>query len=410
MPGQCVGGVDAALDRGGEQTAVPDGQPGDGQRGDGRDETARDREPEGREGRGRQVAGRERRRRTSQQPAGQADEGYAEGQHRQPGEAGEHDRRRRTEPGAGGRAADAGADPGAAPAAAGEQLHRQQEQAERDQHERQQGGGGPVEAGPVLVEDPGRERRVVEDLQRAVLPQQVQADQQRAAQHGRADRRQHDPEERGRRPVPEGRGDVLQRGVQPAQGGDGRQVDERVVGQAHDQHGAGVRLHGMSRGDPAVAVDEGGYGEGCGEHAVPQVPAKEVGADHEPRAGHAQHHAERDAADEEAGGVPEQATHARPDQEVDRLPRPELGGGDDDVPQREQAGRGDQCPQQGQNDARPPSAGAGADGQRNPASVIRSTTLAPSRSLMATAGGSSSESGLTGGARLTAGLSGYSSA
>ena len=356
------------------------------------------------------VAGGERGRRATQEPARQAGQGHAQRQHRKAGESG-HDRpgpASEVEPGRG--PADPGTHPCPSAVPPGEELEAQQEQAEDHEDQGQQRGCRPVERGAVDSQDPGRERRVVEDLQRAVLAQQVQADQQRAAEHRGADRRQHHPEERRERSVAQRGRDVLESGVEPAQRGHGREVDERVVGQADHQHGSRVALDGVRGGDPSVAVDEGGYGERCGQHAVPQVPSGQVRSDHEPGARDADEDAQCDTADEQSHGVPDQLTDPRAEQEVRGLPRRQLGGRDDDVGQREQAGRGDQHSQHEEDRARTSRPVAGGAGQRNPACVIISTTLSPSRSEIATVGGSSSASGLTGGPRVTAGLSGYSSA
>jgi hypothetical protein len=86
-----------------------------------------------------------------------------------------------------------GADPRAAAVAAQHQLQTQQQQAEGDQDQREQGGLRPVEDGGVLLEDRGGQGRVVEQLERAVLRQQVEAHEQRTAEDSRADRGESHP-------------------------------------------------------------------------------------------------------------------------------------------------------------------------------------------------------------------------
>ena len=69
----------------------------------------------------------------------------------------------------------------------------------------------PLNEELVLVVDRGREGREAQQLQRAELGQQVQRDQQRAAEQRRAQLRQHHPDERAPAPEPERVRRLLQR-------------------------------------------------------------------------------------------------------------------------------------------------------------------------------------------------------
>ncbi len=353
------------------------------------------------------------------QPPQQARHGHHERQGDQQGEAGDDGGPAPPEGDALAGPADPRPDARAPPTPAQGQLEDEQHGAEADQHQGEQRGLRSVEHGGVLLEDRGGQRGVVEQLQCAVLGEEVEPDEEGAAQDRRADGGQRDPPEDAAGPVAQRLRHLLDAGVEPAQRGDRGQVDQRVVGQRHHQDGTAEALHGVGGGDPAVAVDEGGHRERRAQQAVPPAATGQVGALDHPRRGRAEGHAERGPDEQQAHGVPQQLAHARADQEVARLPGLELGGGPQHVAEGDEGGGRDEEPDEHQRPRRalvgPPTAGAGRDrrhrgAQRKPTSVMRSTTVRESRSETSTRGGWSSSKGLTGGSSRTSGLRGYSRA
>ena len=193
MPGHGAAEVGAALEQGDDPAAGAHGQPAGGQRHRRRDGRGHGGEAERRPrggGQGRPVEGGRGARRHPVAQAGQRDdEGQAdEGPERQQRRAGERAEGDRAD-GAGGAAAGAGV----APPSAQPDLGEQQEQAEQHQDAGQHRGAGAVEGGAVLVVDGGGERRVAQHLQRAELGEQVQGDQQAAAEQGHPQLRQLHP-------------------------------------------------------------------------------------------------------------------------------------------------------------------------------------------------------------------------
>ena len=141
-----------------------------------------------------------------------------------------------------------------------------------------------VAAGPSNVDwncvvDRRGERGEPQHLQSAELGEQVQSDQQRAAEDGRPQLGQHGPTDRGR----PGRGPARAptprcTGSRPRSVAADRQVDEREVRQRRDQHRPGEAVDGGGHRHPGVAVDEGRHGERGDERARPHRPARDVGA------------------------------------------------------------------------------------------------------------------------------------
>jgi hypothetical protein len=295
------------------------------------------------------------------------------------------------------------------------QLGDQQEQAEQHEHTGQHVRGRAVERRPVLVIDPGRQRGEAQHLEGAELGQEMQPDQQGSAEHGRADTAQDHTPEDGPAVLAERVRHLLERRVEGAHCGHGREVDEGGVGERHDHHGPGIPLHGVRDGDPAVAVHEGGDRERRHEQHVPEASQWQVGALHQPGARDAQEGADGDHADQQSHGVADELADAGTCEQLPggrRAERPRVPG---DIPQwhehhrSHESGCKDQ-PRGCSTTGRAQPCRSLLDGQRNPASCIISTTLGPSREEMSTAGGSSSESGFTPRPRSTWGLRVYSRA
>ncbi len=307
------------------------------------------------------------------------------------------------------------------------QLRGEQERAAEHEHAGDHVGRRPVERGAVLVVDRGGEGGEAEHLERPELRQQVQPHEQGTAQHRRSQLGKHYPPERAPPAVLEGVRGLLERRVEAAQGGDDGQVDQRVVGQGHDQDRAGVALDRVGERHPAEAVDERWYRQRCHEQPVPQRPPGEVGPLHDPGGADPDHEARGHAADDQARRVPQQHADARPHEQVPGLGRADDHGVGDDEPERHQREQGHGHPRGHQQGRRPPGRGGGllrsalrgvqvplqdgsVGGQSSPSSCISSVTDSLLRLATSMRGGSSSENGFTDGSRETSGLRGYSRA
>ena len=143
------------------------------------------------------------------------------------------------------------------------------------EHDGQHAAGAGVEGGLVLVEDRGREGGEAQHREHAELGEQVQRDEQAAAEHRGPQLGQDDAGEGAPRPQAQRAGGVLPRPVEPAQGGRHGQEDQREVRQRRDQHGATEPGHRRAQRHPGVGVDEGGHRQRCDQqHAPPAGPGQ----------------------------------------------------------------------------------------------------------------------------------------
>ena len=198
-------------------------------------------------------------------------------------------------------------------------LRAQQEQAEPDEHEREHRRGGRVETELVLGVDLRRERAESEQREGAVLGEQVQRDDQAAAEQCETQLRQrHAPEDREGAESLAAR-DVLERRVRAPQRGDRREHHERVVRERAHEHGAPEATDAVVQPDPGVAVDEFGHGERQCEQDRPEAAARHIGALEQPGDAGADDRAERRHEHDELDRVAQELLDVRQAQEVDRL-------------------------------------------------------------------------------------------
>jgi len=115
----------------------------------------------------------------------------------------ERERRRAPEPGALGGERAAAADPRVAMTSACRGLDDEQHEAERGEHHAERGGRRTGEGRLVRHDDRGGERVEPDEGECAVLGQQVQRDDQAAAEDGESELRQDDPAEHRPRAEPE---------------------------------------------------------------------------------------------------------------------------------------------------------------------------------------------------------------
>ena len=206
-----------------------------GTRGHRGDDRAGERERDGRgQGRG-ELVERELRRGADHQPPHEGEGGYADGEHDDRGDGADERPPGGPEGGRDRRAGGTASEPGVAPVAPQAELGEEQEEAEQHQHPGHRRGGGAVERRAVLVVDRGREGREAQQRQGPELGEQVEPDQQRATEQGRAQLGEHDRAEGVRTRVAQRPRRLLQRRVEAAEHRDDREVDEGVVGQGHHQ-------------------------------------------------------------------------------------------------------------------------------------------------------------------------------
>ena len=169
-------------------------------------------------------------------------------------------------------------------------------------------------------------------------------------------------------PRPEGGGGLFDRRVQAAERRGGRDVHEREIGQGGDQDPGPQPAEGRHRGNPGVAVDEGGDGQRGGEQHGPPLPAHQGGAFDEPGAADAQDQAQRHRHHGQQHGVQQEFAHARAEDQGDGgVP---AGGGrhEDHVGQRHQGKQGDEDRDDGHDRDAERRAGAFAPARRRRAS------------------------------------------
>ena len=116
--------------------------------------------------------------------------------------------------------------------AAGSGVEREDNGAERDEHERQRAGRRDAERHLELGEDLGGEGLVAEDLEGAVLREQHEGDEHAAAEDGPSDLAERHPEERPDPTDAEAPRRLLEPGVRGTEARCHRQVHERVDGKA----------------------------------------------------------------------------------------------------------------------------------------------------------------------------------
>ena len=205
-----------------EPAAVAHGQPGHRHRGERRGQRPEGGQDDGRAGRGEQLVEGELGGRADRQPVEQGVRRHAEREDDEPTDERHHRPAQAPQRHGLGHPGGAVPDPGVVPGAAQSQLGEQQEEAQQHQDRRHRGRRGAVEGGAVLVVDGGGEGGEAQQGERAELGEQVQPDQQRAAEQGRSQLGQHHPGEGLPAGVPERPGGLLQRRVEAAQGRDGR--------------------------------------------------------------------------------------------------------------------------------------------------------------------------------------------
>ena len=233
-----------------------------------------------------------------------------------------------------------------------------------DEHQRQHRRGRCVEAELVLGVDLGRERAEAQQREGAVLGQQVQRDDQAAAEQREAQLRQrHAPEDR-EGAQPEAARDVLERRVGAPQRGDRRQHDERVVRERRDEHGAPEAVDAVVQRDPGVAVDELGHGERQHEQDRPEAAARHVGALDAARRRRRRRSRRAASRARRARACCAAAPRRAAAQEVERLRPAGAGGLHADERERQQQHRADrqrEQPQRCGTEATPPSQRCRAD-------------------------------------------------
>ena len=165
---------------------------------------------------------------------------------------------------------------------------------------------GDAERQRELGEDLGGEGLVAEDLERAVLGQQDQRDQQAAAQDRAAGLAERDPDERAHPADAEAARHLLLARVGGPQAGRHRQVDQRVDGQRHDQDRAAEAVHPGPQRGPAEADHEVGDGQRHHDQHRPDPPAGQVGPLDAPGGGGADDRAQHGDHDGEPDRVPQQ--------------------------------------------------------------------------------------------------------
>ena len=192
------------------------------------------------------------------------------------------------------------------PSPAAERVRSQDEQAQRDQHERERAGGRDVEQLLELGEDLGREGLVAEDVERPVLGQQDHDDEQAAAEDGHLRLPQRDAEE-GLDPAgAEAARHLFLRRVGVAEAGRDRQVDQRVDRQRHHQNRAAEARHIGADRRPPEAHHEIGNRQRHHQKHRPHPSAGQVGALRQPRRAGPDDRAQRGDHDAEPDGVPQQ--------------------------------------------------------------------------------------------------------
>ena len=153
-------------------------------------------------------------------------------------------------------------------------LGDQQHQAQQDQHAGQHAARRAVEGDLELLEDRDGEGVEPHHGERAVLGEQMHADQQPAAEDRQPQLRQHDAEEHARGVGSERAGRFLDGGIEPAQRRGGGQVHEREVRQRRDQHARPQPVQRRDHADPRIAVDEGRNGKRRNEQRTPEAPGR----------------------------------------------------------------------------------------------------------------------------------------
>ena len=213
--------------------------------------------------------------------------------------------------------------PGAALAstAAGQPLEAQHEQAEPDEHERERGRGGRVEAIQELGVDRRGERLEAEDLEGAVLGEHHERHEHAAPEDRAACVPERHAPERPQPPEPEAARDLLERRVGVAQARRDRQVDERVDRERHDERRTGHAADRREQRLPAEARHEVRDADRDDDEDGPQPPRRQVGALDAPGGERPDHGAQDGHDDRERHRVPQQRDGQVAEQErVQRRP------------------------------------------------------------------------------------------
>ena len=163
-----------------------------------------------------------------------------------------------------------------------QRLGDQQHQAEQHEHAGQHAARRTVEGDLELLEDRDGEGVEAHHRERAELGEQMDADQQAAAEDRQPQLRQHDAEEHAGRVGAQCAGRFLDGGIEPAQRRGHGQVHEREVRQRGDQHARPQSVQGRDHADPGVAVDECRNRQRRNEQRTPECPAGQVGPLHQP--------------------------------------------------------------------------------------------------------------------------------
>ena len=150
----------------------------------------------------------------------------------------------------------AAADAGVPAPAARRRLDHEEHEAERREHHAERGGRRAGERRLVGDDDRRGEGVEPDEGERAVLREQVQCDDEAAAEHREAELREDDPPEHRPRAEAERPGGFLQRRVEPADRRQRREVDERVVRERGHEQPAAEAVDRRDRARPAVARHE----------------------------------------------------------------------------------------------------------------------------------------------------------
>ena len=185
--------------------------------------------------------------------------------------------------------------------------------------------GRLIEADQELRIDLGGQGVVAQDLEGAELGQHHQPDQHRPAEDGQTGLADGDPPERLEPTESETPGHLFLRRVGVAQVGRHREVDERVHGQRHDQHGGPEPAQGREQRVPAETDHEVRDAEGDHDGDGPNGTARDLGAFDEP----GRHGADGGGQDRDhhgqADGVPDQGPREMSEEQSIEIAPPDLG-------------------------------------------------------------------------------------
>ena len=203
-------------------------------------------------------------------------------------------------------------------------LGDQQHQAAQHQHAGQHAAGRAVERRLELLEDRGGEGVEAHHRECPEFGEQMNADQQPAAEDRQPQLGQHHPEEHPGRTGSQCTRRLLNGGVEPAQRRGRGQVHEREVRQCRDEYSGAQPVQGRDHAHPGVAVDECRYGQRRNEQRAPGGAAGQVGPFHQPGHADPDDHTQRHRDDHQSDRVAQQFAHPWPREQLIGL-RPPCG-------------------------------------------------------------------------------------